>query len=356
MSAIDKPNEEWKELSHSRIMDGYYLSTYGRIRFKNDDPYEAEYHSSNGYDYSAFMLKPEYVTSTSLTQLFPIDTLIGLTFLTYDPEKRNMNVRIHHIDGDTRNNKLSNLEWIEDKEEWRPLISTIKTTTGDVATVIDGRYYLSNHGRIYSKQTQSLLTPNIDDRYMKVALEYRVNTTGQIIPRRARMHRLLATTFEIPGESEERRYINHINGIKTDNHLKNIEWVSMKENMQHAFATGLEVNPKGQEHPRSKFTNNQRDCIYEIIKTVTNTSPKLLAHIISERLPATTHEDIKYAKKLIKRNEGFEFPELPKLKPGQSTDMSEETVEPIRHSIYKIFDKYGITGVEQYENKHRKND
>lgn len=36
--------------------------------------------------------------------------------------------------------------------------------------------------------------------------------------------------------------------------------------------------------------------------------------------------------------------------------MSKEEVDAVRKVVYKIFDKYGIKGVEQYENKHRKND
>lgn len=356
MSAIDKPNEEWRELSHSRIMDGYHLSTYGRIRFKDDDPYEAEYHSSNGYDYSAFMLKTEYVTSTSLTQLFPIDTLMGLTFLTYDPEKRNMNVRIHHIDGDTRNNKLSNLEWIEDKEEWRPLISTIKTKAGRIARVNPDDYMLSNKGRVYSVRNKSLMNPNVDNGYVKVALPYTIEGTNAVIRNNTKLHRILAMTFEIPGHSGQRRFINHINGIRNDNNLKNIEWVTPQENTRHAFAMGLEVNPKGQEHPRAKFTNHQRECVYEILKTLKWTPPKLLTKLIAERLPAISHDDVKYAKQVIKKTQGFEFPLLPRVPPGAIDNMSKEEVDAVRKVVYKIFDKYGIKGVEQYENKHRKND
>ena len=53
--------------------------------------------------------------------------------------------------------------------------------------------------------------------------------------------------------------VNHINGIKADNRLENLEYCSRSENIQHAYNSGL--SPIGENHYKSKLTRACADRI-----------------------------------------------------------------------------------------------
>lgn len=64
-----------------------------------------------------------------------------------------------------------------------------------------------------------------------------------------KVHRLVAAAFCIqkPGADQ----VNHVDGDKSNNSAKNLEWATIKENMAHAKRTGLKA--KGERSGKSKL-------------------------------------------------------------------------------------------------------
>lgn len=73
------------------------------------------------------------------------------------------------------------------------------------------------------------------------------------------IHRLVAMAFI--SNPENKRTVNHKNGIKTDNRVENLEWATDSENNQHAIDSGFRMC--GEAHGRTKLTNEQALFIRE---------------------------------------------------------------------------------------------
>lgn len=92
-------------------------------------------------------------------------------------------------------------------------------------------YSVSDLGEIRKDTNDYIMKPYIQNGYAHVTLQ--INKKSK----RFNIHRLVAIAF-IPNP-ENKPYVNHIDGDKTNNCVKNLEWVTAAENAQHAVRTGL---------------------------------------------------------------------------------------------------------------------
>jgi len=112
----------------------------------------------------------------------------------------------------------------------------------------EGYYKISNFGRImtvrrienitkFGKATTMIINQRLGaitinkQGYPCAILTINGNT------KRCLIHRVLAQAF-IPNP-ENKKTVNHKNGIKCDNNLDNLEWATYTENIKHAYDNGL---------------------------------------------------------------------------------------------------------------------
>lgn len=95
------------------------------------------------------------------------------------------------------------------------------------------RYFVTEFAQVFNRDTYKEVIPKIHiNGYVYVTL-----TDYEGRKHSVRLHRVVAETY-LPNPSGLPQ-VNHIDGVKTNNSISNLEWVSAEENTRHALKEGL---------------------------------------------------------------------------------------------------------------------
>jgi hypothetical protein len=100
--------------------------------------------------------------------------------------------------------------------------------------IIDGfpNYSIDENGVVVNNITGRVIKHHTDKKgYKRIGLRFKNKQKKFYI------HRLVASVFILNPRNKET--VNHKNGVKSDNNVNNLEWMTNEENMKHAYDTGL---------------------------------------------------------------------------------------------------------------------
>lgn len=127
----------------------------------------------------------------------------------------------------------------------------------------EGLYKISSYGRVLSvsrdvynsngdviyRKTSKFLSPFDSNGYLRVILCKNGKSKKFFV------HRLVAEAFICRVNGKD--FVNHKDGVKCHNEVENLEWVTPKENIEHAHRNGL-----AGEHP-SKIPEELKKAVIE---------------------------------------------------------------------------------------------
>lgn len=259
--------EIWKPINPLLDIEGCYeVSNLGRIRNTKYNKIQDDiHHSTNGFDY-IFIATKDHKPSYQ-----HIDVIVCSTFCDENVNNVGCGEPIipYHKDGNTRNNRADNLEFVEDIEEWKPVV---------YKDIVPGRYMISNWGNIFDKVLKCQKSISCNNKYYPASKFAKIDG-GYVV--KYDIHRIIATMF-IPGYDNEHNIVNHVDN-SYNNHWRNLEWCTSSWNTSHG---------RSMDQFHGKFSIDDIDEIRDLILEYKD--PSIVFKIINK--PGIEFKDIKTIK------------------------------------------------------------
>lgn len=255
--------------------DRYVISRSGKIFDNSTNSIVEIYSSSNGHNYAI-------LETFDGIKIELVENLMAMSFRIDKPDNTIGKLTIvDHIDGCPRNNNLQNLIIKEDVE-----------TFVDIGQLgyESNLWYVSNHGRVYGKRYDKILKQrkSFSSRTQYVSIGG-IKRKGSQKTTSIGIHRVVGMLF-VPGRSEKFNMINHIDGVTTNNHYLNLEWVDDRLNSIHARKLGLAKTVYGEQTSGAKITES---TAREICKLLVDTDGDMQFVCDELGVPFTTVRAIK---------------------------------------------------------------
>lgn len=139
----------------------------------------------------------------------------------------------------------------------------------------EGLYAVTTLGRVWSCRRKIWLKPGlVGNGYKCVGL----SVHGKVSE--LKVHRLVAEAFVDNPYSKPQ--VNHLNGEKLDCRVSNLEWVTARENLQHASDMGLNKTYKLSYAEKILICQNHWELGVKKVRLaeIFNVSPPAIGHII----------------------------------------------------------------------------
>lgn len=214
------------KLHGSDIMPGWYLTYEGKLYTPDG---QLVYPERNGSSFVDFLVY-EGTTVSVRRDILVISSVLGYP----DGDV----IHITHINGDLQDCSAGNLQVVRKsdiKEKYLKMyhVKTLEEIPESWKVYPqDQRFEVSNFGKVRLVDTKEPM--KFYDNHGYLGFHYH--------QARFNVHRMVAECFVENPKPDEFTYVNHIDGVKSNNKFYNLEWVNLSMNREHAILTGLDTH------------------------------------------------------------------------------------------------------------------